>query len=319
MLDNCEHVLDEVARLVASMLDRAPAMRVLTTSRRSMRLAAEQLLPLSSLAVPRPDCPPERAELTAAMRLFADRARRLRPGFAMDPDQVAVAAEICRRLDGIPLVVELAASRAVTLGLRPVLDRLAGPLDLLGDTATRGSRTLREVIAWSYRLLDADEQRLLAALSVFAGDFDLAAIEAVADAIDVGSAASAAASLIDASLVAVHDSDRGVPQHRLLAVVRAFAAEQLATSPDKAAAHLGHARWVQDLTGDAAQQTVGAGHPTALWALARHQADVATAMQWSLATDHSEMAARIACAVCLCSHWRPSESLLTRITVIAAK
>ena len=316
VLDDCEHVLDEVARLVGAVLDDAPAMRVLATSRRRIGLGAEQLVPLPPLTVPDLDSPPERAELSAAVRLFADRARRLRPGFALDPDQVEVAAEICRRLDGIPLVIELAASRSVTLGLRPVLDRLTGPLDLLGDAAARGSRTLREVIAWSYRLLDADERRLLAAVSVFGGDFDLAAIEAVADAIGVGSAPTATASLVDASLVAVHDAD-GVAQHRLLAVVRAFAAEQLATSPDEEAAHLGHAQWVQQATSDAAAQVLCAGHPTALWTLERHQADVAAALQWSLASDHPDLAARVACAVSLCAHWRPGAVLLARISDVA--
>ncbi len=316
VLDNCEHALDEVGRLAAAVLQAAPAMRLLATSRHRIGLPAEQLLPLQPLAVPDPDSPAERAELSAAMRLFADRVRRLRPAFAMDADQVLIAAEICRRLDGVPLLLELAASRAATLGLRPVLDHLARPLELLAGTTARGSRNLREVIAWSYRLLDENERRLLAALSVFVGDFDLAAIELMADAIGVGSAPTVAANLVEASLIVVND-DAGPPRHRLLAMVRAFAAERLAASPDDPAAHLGHARWVHSIASHAAQQALHADDPGALWSLEFHRADLAAGVQWSLASDDGELAARIACAVCLCSHWRPGASLLSKIGAIA--
>ena len=195
------------------------------------------------------------------------------------------------------------------LGLRPVLDHLARPLDLLAGTTARGSRNLREVIAWSYRLLDENERRLLAALSVFVGDFDLAAIEVVADAIGVGSAPTVAANLVEASLIVVSD-DAGPPRHRLLAVVRAFAAERLATSPDKAAAHLGHARWVHNSPATPPNRPSAPTIPPP-FGRRRHQRRRRHGVQWSLASDHGELAARIAYAVCLCSHWRPGAPLLS--------
>ena len=312
VLDNCEHLRDEVRRLVDAVLDRAPSTRVLATSRRRIGLPEEQVLPLPPLPTPEPQHPPERAVLCASMRLFADRARLLRPDFAMDHDGLELAAEICRRLDGVPLLLELAASRVVTLGLRPVLDRLTVSLDLLDRTSPAApAGTLRDVVDWSYRLLAPDERRLLAALSVFAGDFDIVAIELVSMAIGECSPATAAANLVDASLLALHATD-DPPRYRLLAVVRAFAAEQL-TIDDEVGARLGHATWVHRLTHDAARPATGDGCARAFAALDRHRTDVAAALQWALDNDRADLATCIAVDIGLCGHRRPDVVVLQRI------
>ena len=132
VLDNCEHVLGDTRTLAEEILRRCPSIRVVATSRHRLGIAAEQVLPLAPLPVPDPEAP-ERAALTAAVRLFADRMRRVRPSFALTPDALPVVADICRRLDGLPLAVELAATRAATLGLGPLRSRLDDSLDLLGE------------------------------------------------------------------------------------------------------------------------------------------------------------------------------------------
>ncbi|MFF1483974.1 BTAD domain-containing putative transcriptional regulator [Streptomyces sp. NPDC058319] len=229
LLDNCEHVVDAAAHLVEELLARCPRLTVLATSREPLGVPGELLRPVEPLPDP------------VALRLFAERGAAVRPGFRTDADADTAAAcvEICRRLDGLPLAIELAAARLRMLSPRQIADRLDDRFRLL----TSGSRTvlprqqtLRAVVDWSWDLLDAGEREVLSRLSVFAGGCDLAAAEAVC-----GPAAfDALGSLVDKSLVVAAPAADGAMRYRLLETVAEYAAERLAQTGGRAAAERAH-------------------------------------------------------------------------------
>ena len=182
VIDNVEQVLD-AAPLLPRLLRAAPELTIVTTSRTPLRVAGEQEFPVPPLAVPPPGQPIDDARAIDAIRLFEDRAARVRPGYRLAAEDVEAVAEICRRLDGLPLGIEIAASRMALLPARDIADRLGRRLDLPGAgsrDAPERQRTLQAAIAWSYDLLRDPERRLLERLSVFAGSFGVPEAEAVA-------------------------------------------------------------------------------------------------------------------------------------------
>ncbi|MEU9863783.1 BTAD domain-containing putative transcriptional regulator [Streptomyces sp. NPDC047971] len=249
ILDNCEHVVDAAAALADSLLARCPGVTVLATSREPLGVPGEFLRPVEPL-------PPE-----SALRLLAERGGAARPGFdpADDPD---ACAEICRRLDGLPLAIELAAARLRLLTPRQIADRLDDRFQLLTSgarTVLPRQQTLRAVVDWSWDLLDAPERAVLRRLSVFTGGCDLAAVEAVCTA-PVGPAAEAArrpdaldvlGSLVDKSLVVAAPADDGTMRYRLLETVAEYAGERLDEAGERAETerrHLVHYRELARLT-----------------------------------------------------------------------
>ncbi|MFB7457971.1 BTAD domain-containing putative transcriptional regulator [Streptomyces sp. NPDC056188] len=236
LLDNCEHVVDAAARLVEELLARCPHLTVLATSREPLGIPGEVLRPVEPLPDP------------VALRLFAERGAAVRPGFRTDADQETAdaCAEICRRLDGLPLAIELAAARLRMLTPRQIADRLDDRFRLL----TSGSRTvlprqqtLRAVVDWSWDLLDADERDVLSRLSVFAGGCDLAAAEAVC-----GPAAfDALASLVDKSLVVAAPAADGGMRYRLLETVAEYARERLDETGGRTATERAHLTYYREL------------------------------------------------------------------------
>ncbi|MFF1479788.1 ATP-binding protein [Streptomyces sp. NPDC058301] len=216
VLDNCEHVIDAAARLAETLLTRCPALRILATSREPLGVPGERVRPVEPL-------PPDPAH-----RLFAERARTVRPDFDPSDDPEAIE-EICRRLDGLPLAIELAAARLRLLGPRQIADRLDDRFRLL----TSGSRTvlprqqtLRAVVDWSWELLDERERAVLRRASVFAGGWDLAAAQAVCGSTDD------LAALVDKSLVvAAPDPDTGGMRYRMLETIHEYATERAAETP----------------------------------------------------------------------------------------
>jgi predicted ATPase len=169
VFDNCEHVLDAVADLVEAILASSATVAILATSREGVGVADEQLWPVPSL------------EIDAAVDLFIERAHRVAPGFSVD--DASTVAEICRRLDGIPLGIELAASRIASMAVDEIRDRLDHRFKLLvGSRRSLGRhQTLRHAVAWSYDLLDDTEKVLLERCSVFAGGFDLEGVAVLHD------------------------------------------------------------------------------------------------------------------------------------------
>ncbi|MCX5242597.1 winged helix-turn-helix domain-containing protein [Streptomyces prunicolor] len=233
VLDNCEHVVDAAARLVEALLERCPELTVLATSREPLGVPGELLRPVEPLPDP------------VALRLLADRGAAARPGFSVEDDPEA-CAEICRRLDGLPLAIELAAARLRMLTPRQIADRLDDRFRLL----TSGSRTLlprqqtlRAVVDWSWDLLDADEREVLTTLSVFAGGCDLAAAEAVCGPV----AFETLGSLVDKSLVVAAPSGDGEMRYRLLETVAEYAAERLDESGRRPHAERAHLTYYREL------------------------------------------------------------------------
>ncbi|MEV6838615.1 BTAD domain-containing putative transcriptional regulator [Streptomyces sp. NPDC051133] len=237
ILDNCEHVVEAAARLAERLLARCPELTVLATSREPLGVPGELLRPVEPLPEP------------VALRLLADRGAAARPGFRTDDDPGA-CAEICRRLDGLPLAIELAAARLRMLTPRQIADRLDDRFRLL----TSGSRTvlprqqtLRAVVDWSWELLDTDERDVLARLSVFAGGCDLPAAEAVCGP----AALDALGSLVDKSLVVAGPSPAGGAgggmRYRLLETVAEYAGERLDETGRRADAEHAHLTYYREL------------------------------------------------------------------------
>ncbi|MEW2154767.1 BTAD domain-containing putative transcriptional regulator [Streptomyces sp. NPDC007189] len=233
VLDNCEHVIEAAARLAERLLARCPGLTVLATSREPLGVPGERVRPVEPLPEP------------VALRLLADRGAAARPGFRIE-DDLEACAEICRRLDGLPLAIELAAARLRMLTPRQIADRLDDRFRLL----TSGSRTvlprqqtLRAVVDWSWELLDAAERDVLARLSVFAGGCDLAAAEAVCGP----AALEALGSLVDKSLVVAAPSADGGMRYRLLETVAEYAGERLDETGRRAEAERAHLTYYREL------------------------------------------------------------------------
>jgi predicted ATPase/DNA-binding SARP family transcriptional activator len=249
VLDNCEHLVDSVAGLAGRVLADAPGVRILATSREPLGLTGETLCPVPSLPLPPADATPQNAAANPAVRLFADRAAAVRPGFAITADSVAPVVRICRALDGIPLAIELAAARLRALTPGQVADRLDDRFRLL-SVGSRGvlprHQTLRAIVDWSWELLDDTERTTLRRLSVFSGGATPDSAEHVcalggdrAGVIDV------VASLADKSLVVV-SGDPDV-RYRLLETVRAYAAERLAEAGEQDQVSAVHAAYFVEL------------------------------------------------------------------------
>ncbi|WP_177240376.1 AfsR/SARP family transcriptional regulator [Streptacidiphilus jiangxiensis] len=236
VLDNCEQIVAEAAALAERLLLACPQLRILATSREPLAVPGEHVRPLEPLPGPE------------ALRLFAERAAAVRPGFdprTQAPDDAAAVAEICRRLDGLPLAIELAAARLRLLTPRQIADRLDDRFRLLtggSRTAQPRQQTLRAVVAWSWDLLPEAERTMLRRVSVFAGGWSLPAAEAVCgtgpETLDLLGA------LVDKSLVVAYQPDSvGEMRYRMLETVRAYAADQLAAADEqreRADVHLDH-------------------------------------------------------------------------------
>ncbi|WP_427887562.1 BTAD domain-containing putative transcriptional regulator [Kribbella sp. GL6] len=231
VFDNCEHLVQEVAGLVDSLLASCPRLRVLTTSREPLSIPGEHLHPVGPL-----DLPPEDADTDEypSIQLFVDRARAVRSDFQLTDANREAVAEICRRLDGMPLAIELAAARLRALNPPQIVDRLADRFRLLTSgsrTALPRHQTLRAVVEWSWDLLDPDEQAVARRLSLFSGGATLDAAEQICsdENLPAESVLGVLASLVDKSLVEAAADERSV-RYRMLETVRAYGAEQLKAS-----------------------------------------------------------------------------------------
>ena len=248
VLDNFEQV-QGAARDLAELLARCPGVSVLVTSRAPLKIRGEHLVPIGPLALPQEHDKTAAAE-SPAVRLFVDRARAVRPAFSLnDPRDVEAVVELCRRLDGIPLALELAAGRSALLAPRALLDRIGTALDL-GAGATdlpARQRTLRDTLAWSEHLLSPAQSALLARLSVFVAPWTLADAEAVADPAG-GDVLDELAGLVENNLVAPAPDAPGEPRFRMYNTMRAYAAELL----DEVAHEQAEAAYVALLTQQAA-------------------------------------------------------------------
>jgi predicted ATPase/DNA-binding SARP family transcriptional activator len=306
VLDNCEHLVAACAELAGRLLAACPRLVVLATSREPLAVAGETAWPLSPLPVPPPSSAAggdglEALAGSAAVQLFVERAAAVLPGFVLDADNAASVAGICRKLEGLPLALELAAARVRVLSPGEIDRRLESGFDLLsgGARAQPRHQTLRAAIDWSVQLLAGGEHRLLARLAVFAGGFDLAAAEAVcgedgdgaADVLDLLSG------LVDKSLV-VAGRDGEATRYRLLDTVRAHAGEMLAAAGETAALRRRHAEWFAGLAETAEPLLLSPRRAETGRRLAADQENLRAALAWAVAEPGgAELAHRLAGAL----------------------
>ncbi len=229
VIDNCEHLTEAVAALVDRLRASAPGVRILLTSQETLKVPDERVYRVGALALPAASASDDAAR-AGAVALFAARAEAVDPHFALTPANVQQVVEICRRLDGIPLAIELAAARVPLLGvegLRAKLDHRFAVLTAGARVVLRRHQTLRATLEWSHGLLTAEEQRVFRRLGVFAGSFTLEAAQHVAgdDGIDGWAALDHLGALVDKSLVLAEGDP--IPRYRLLETTRAYALERL--------------------------------------------------------------------------------------------
>lgn len=298
VLDNFEQVLG-AAPLVGDLIAAGPNVRVIVTSRAPLHLGVEQVYPVAPLSVPDDGDIGESADLAAvpSIQLFVDRARRTQPSFALTQDNAALIVDICRRLDGLPLGIELAAARLRVLGVGGIRDRLAQRLGLPTLPARDGparQRTLRDAIAWSHDLLEPAEQRLLARLSVFAGGCRLNEAEAVCrQATDVrDEVVDGLTKLVDHSLVT--GSDRGdAIRFGMLETVREFAGENLETDQRPGILRR-HAQAYLALVQEQAPRLEGREGAAAFDRVGEEWNNLTVALQWAIDAGEGQMALQFA-------------------------
>jgi predicted ATPase/DNA-binding SARP family transcriptional activator len=247
VLDNCEHLIEAVAHLAEALLRSCPRLTVLATSREPLRVPGEVTWRVPSLSLPALDAAAAQPLEAESVRLFATRAGQASPGFELGDANVAAVATLCHRLDGMPLAIELAAARVAVLTPEQIVERLDDSLDLLSSgsrTAMTRQQTLRATLAWSFDLLDADEQVLLRRLAVFAGSFGLAACEEIcgAEPLRRAEAVAVLGRLADKSLVQVEEGT-GERRFRLLETVRQYATERLAEAGEREQLERRHREW----------------------------------------------------------------------------
>lgn len=286
LLDNCEHLIDACAYLTNRLLARCPKLRVLATSRQALGITGEVVWRVPSLSIPEGDEPAGEEMLAYdSVRLFVERASDSQPGFALDPDNLRAITQICRRLDGIPLALELAAARLRVLTVEQIADRLDRRFELL----TRGNRaalprqqTLTALVDWSYDHLPAPEQRLFRELSVFAGGWTDAAAEAVCSADDDG-VFDLLASLVDKSLVNFERQDAGESRYHLLETLREYGRLRLHEKGEERRTEQAHADWCLSVVREAATGMFGLDEEKWLHTLDREQENMRSALDHGVA------------------------------------
>jgi predicted ATPase/DNA-binding SARP family transcriptional activator len=283
VLDNCEHVLDAAARVAAALLAACPGLRVLATSREPLTIDGEAQVPVLPLLP------------ADAQRLFVERAAAANPSFTGEPSARSAVPEVCERLDGLPLAIELAAARVKTLPVEHIVARLDDRFRLLtggGRTTAARHQTLLATVAWSYDLLFEDERSLHQRVAVFAGGFDLDAAVAVggrdSDPLDVEDAVG---HLIDKSLL-TREGDR----YRMLETLRQYAVDRLTEEGIEQEVRAEHARWCMDLVGRAEQGVRGADQLVWLARLEVEHDNIRAAVDWALRAD-PVLALRLAAGV----------------------
>jgi predicted ATPase len=323
LLDNCEHLLAACADLAETLLRACPHLEVLATSREPLGVPGETVWRVPPLAAPpaapdgaAPASPPLALGETDAERLFVERARLRRPEFAPTPPEAAAIAEVCRRLDGMPLALELAAARVGVLSLGQIAARLDDRFRLLtggARAAPTRQQTLRATLDWSHDLLTDPERMFLRRLAVFAGGFSLEAAEAVcasgagAEGQGLGERAGGApptpedvldllARLLDKSLV-LADEREGAVRYRLLETVRQYAAEHLEQCGEAARARAAHARYFLALAEEAAPAVQGPDQARWNALLEMEHDNLRAALAWSVQQGDAERALRLAAAL----------------------
>ncbi len=289
VLDNCEHLRAVVAPLADRLLSLCRDVTVLATSREVLGLPSEQVWHVGPLDVASEGSSATAASHAPAVQLFLERARAARPGYSPEPDDVSVIAGIVRRLDGLPLAIELAAARVRAMSPAALAERLDGQFEILAGSQTSmiaRHRTLQDLVAWSYDLLGPDEQQLFGRLGVFAGTFGLDAAEGVCAGEDLSPARVSAllANLVDKSMVQLVNEH--LPRYRLLETLREFGRDRIGRH-ERETVRDRHTRWYLDLVERSGQALSGPNEAAAMAALDRDYDNLRSAHVWSL--EHSDV------------------------------
>jgi predicted ATPase/DNA-binding CsgD family transcriptional regulator len=326
LLDNFEQVLP-AAPMLADLLSGCPQLKILVTSRAVLHIRGEREFPVLPLELPNLTHLPGSEALAqyAAVALFLQRAQAISPGFQMTPTNTRAVAEICVRLDGLPLAIELAAARVKLLTPQALLTRLGHPLQVLTSGARdvpARQQTLRNMLAWSYDLLDDEEQRLFRRLSVFAGGCTLEAVEGLSTTLGEmpDSVLDRVASLLDKSLLRQMEQEVEEPRMLMLATIREYGLEALASAGEMESTRWAHASYYLSLAERAELELGGPQQGAWLDRLEREHDNLRAALQWSLEqgeTGHgTEIAMRLGGALRLFwwgrGHWSEGRSFLER-------
>ncbi|MGH3821587.1 MAG: BTAD domain-containing putative transcriptional regulator [Pseudonocardiaceae bacterium] len=298
VLDNCEHLVEGVAGLAERLIAACAGLRVLTTSRERLGITSEVLYPVSGLGVPQLGAPEasvvERAD---ALRLFVERASAVQPSFRLSDETAGVVARICRSLDGLPLAIELAATRVNTLGVEHIAERLGDRYWLLAQgsrTALARHQTLRAVVDWSYGLLSESERRLFDRLAVFIGGFTLEAAEAVCPELGEEEVVELLSRLVDKSLVTVQTAELPTCRYHLLETLRAYGLQCLDNRGETKRLRARHAVIFVALAELAGDGLRGPEQPAWLDRLETEHANLRAALEWWLKQGDAETAVRMA-------------------------
>jgi predicted ATPase/DNA-binding CsgD family transcriptional regulator/Tfp pilus assembly protein PilF len=302
ILDNCEHLIEAIARLVDLLLDSCPRLRILATSREGLGVEGEIRWVVPSLSVPeqgRRTLSSEELEAYESVRLFVERARGRDPSLSLSPHNALAVAEICKRLEGIPLAIELAAARVGTVSVEQISERLTDSLKLLtGGSKTQmpKQRTLRGTLDWSHELLSEDEKKLFGRLSVFAGGWTLEAVEAVGagegvveeDILDVLSGLAEKSLMVAESI-----GEGGTVRYRLLEPIRQYAREKLEEGGEGEEVLRRHATFFLALAEEAQPRLRTLEDREWLERLEREHDNLRAALSWALERGETELALRL--------------------------
>jgi predicted ATPase/DNA-binding XRE family transcriptional regulator len=303
VLDNCEHLVAACAELADALLRASPELRILATSREPLRVAGETTWRVPPLGVP---VPLNRETIDETLRsdagrLFVERAQAALPEFALTDRATHAVADVCRRLDGIPLAVELAAARVRLLDVEQLAARLDDRFRLLvggSRTAPPRQQTLRAAVDWSYELLSDPERLLFERLAVFAGGWILEAAEAVCggDGVQPGEVLDLLGQLVDKSLVLADRTDQGAVRYRMLETLRQYAQERLAATSVAQSTASRHAEYYLALTEQAESELTGAEQTMWLERLEQEHDNLRAMLSWSLEAGDAELGLRLAAA-----------------------
>jgi predicted ATPase/DNA-binding SARP family transcriptional activator len=308
VFDNCEHILDRVVPFIDRIRAQCPRVHLLATSREALGLPGELVLSVAPLSVGEPDADdPTSVATTPAVELLMERVAEAVPGFSITATNASVIAEICRRLDGLPLAIELVASRFRSLAPETILQRLMLPSAVLGASMRSSEprhRSLRDTISWSFEHLDPWEQLVFARLSAFAGSFDLPAVEAVCDGPELRGTSDrptpvdvveVLAALVDKSMVRLVDHEAG--RYQLLETLREYGREQLVELGALGAVEAKHLQWYVDFAERSAVGLTGADEASWSQRIEWDFDNLRSAFGRAVRTDDADAALRVTAAL----------------------
>jgi predicted ATPase/transcriptional regulator with XRE-family HTH domain len=296
VLDNCEHLIEDVAALVSGLLSDCSGLKILATTRESLRIPGEWLYPVPAFDLPVESAvvDMETASNFPALMLFAERAHAVRPDFALNAENIKTVSAICARLDGLPLVIELIAARMRLMSPQALLERLNDQFILSADgmrAASARQKTLQSAIGWSYNLLSKEEQKLFARLSVFTGGFTLDAAEALfSKTVSEKSVTDLIASFLDKSLLQRVPSDWSGPRFTMLVTIHQFALDRLRNMDDEAEVRRWHMTHFLELAERADKEIHGPNQVEWLDRLEAEHDNYRAALDWCVSNNLTEFA-----------------------------